>query len=90
METDTLPCFSTVSTAYLQNYETKSPATEEFPYQAIIAVAQAIICSGIAYLTCFAKSYLSAVTLAALILFELTILATGVGLYLGFRDNHPG
>ena len=80
---------------FLLNWSPKeSSADGEFPYQVIIiALVQAAICGMIAYLICSANTYLSLcnkVTLTALVLFEFAVLASGVGLYLGFRDNNTG
>ena len=92
METETTP----ISSAYLQNYAEESSAdyNGDLPYQVIIIVGvQAAICGMIAYLICSANTYLSLcnkVTLTALVLFEFAVLASGVGLYLGFRDNNTG
>ena len=92
METESTPILS----AYLQNDVEDSSANDgDFPYQVvIIAAVQAAICGIIASLICSANNYLSLcnkiskITLMALVLFEFAVLASGVGLYLGFRDSN--
>ena len=91
METESTP----ISSAYLQNDAEDSSADDgDFPYQVvIIAAVQATICCIIASLICSANNYLSLcnkITLMALVLFEFAVLASGVGLYLGFRDSNTG
>ena len=91
METESTP----ISSAYLQNDAEDSSADDgDFPYQVvIIAAVQAAICGIIASLICSANNYLSLfnkITLMALVLFEFVVLASGVGLYLGFRDSNTG
>ena len=85
----------TSTPTYLQNEDEELSAYGEFPFQVIIALLQAAIFSIIAYLTININSnnqlsLSKKVTVTALVLFEIAVLVSGVGLYLGFRDNNTG
>ena len=82
----------TSTPTYLQNEDEELSAYGEVPFQVIIALVQAVIFSIIAYLIC-ANNHLSLcnkVTVTALVFFEIAVLVSGVGLYLGFRDDSTG
>ena len=94
VSTISLTCYVTtlVLTTYLQNDNGEPSSDNEVTYQVIIGIVQATICGIIAY-HMFANHFLSLcnkVTFTALVLFEFAVLASGVGLYLGFRDNNTG
>ena len=74
------------------NPEDDTESLEDGNYQVIIAVVQATICGIIVILIC-ANKHLSRchkVTITALIVFELLVLVSGIGLYIGLRDKNTG
>ena len=85
----------TSTPTYLQNEDEELSAYGEVPFQVIIALLQAAIFSIIAYLTININSnnqlsLSKKVTVTALVLFEIAVLISGVGLYLGFREDDTG
>ena len=95
MELESTIMKTSTSPTYLQNEDEELSADGEFPFQVIIALLQAAIFSIIAYLTININSnnqlsLSKKVTVTALVLFEIAVLISGVGLYLGFREDDTG
>ena len=83
METTTMP---QTSTDCFQDDDRKAGN-----FEVIIVVIQAILFTFIAYLLYrnIYRSLWHRITLASLVLFEFSILVTGLGIFLGFRGNDP-
>ena len=89
-----LTCYATIwlLTTYLQNEDSEASSVNEVTYQVIIAIVQAAICGIIAYQMC-ANHFLSLcnkVTVTTLVIFELVVFASGVGLFVRFTNNSTG
>ena len=81
METTTM---QQTSTDYFQDDDRKAGN-----FEVVIVVIQAILFTLMAYLLCpdMYRSLWHRFTLASLVLFEFSILITGLGLYFGFRGD---
>ena len=94
VSTISLTCYVTtlVLTTYLQNDDGEPSSDNEVTYQVIIGIVQATICGIIAY-HMFANHFLSLcnkVIVTTLVIFELVVFASGVGLFVRFTNNSTG
>ena len=83
METTTMP---QTSTDYFQDDDQKAGN-----FEVVIVVIQAILFTFMAYLLCrkMYRSLWHRFTLASLVLFEFSILVTGLGLFFSLRGDDP-
>ena len=83
-----LTCYTTIL-VFLQNDNGEASSDNEVTYQVIIAIVQSAICGIIAYQMC-ANHFLSLcnkVIVTTLVIFELVIFASGVGLFVSFTKK---